>query len=104
MLLRNLFKNILNQKSDNLFVKFQQLCEYGPSKIDIIKNFVALYQAGLSELNDVLSELILILPLRTKYLLFNSKMLISPIISALNLTDSDFLSNYLYESPMIYFN
>ena len=92
LLLRNLFKNILNQKSDNLFLKFQQLCEPGINRIDIIKNFVALYEAGLPELNDVLSELILILPLRTKYQLFNSKMLIGPIISALNLTDSDFLS------------
>ena len=89
LLLRNLFKNImLFQKPDNLYAKFQQLCE---GNINIIKNFIALYEAGLPEMNDVLSELILMIPLRTKQILGASKMLISPLITSLNLTETNFL-------------
>lgn len=93
LLLRNLFKNImLFNKPENLQAKFNQLCE---DNLNIIKNFIALYDAGVPEMNDVLSELILMIPLRTKHILAQSKLLIGPLITSLNLIENNFLKKGL---------
>jgi len=78
-LLRQLFKNVnLFNKYDYLIMEFQYLCSkqqkrQGQSQevvhynVNIIENFIYLFNSGIDEIKQIVTEIVLLMPLNTKY-------------------------------------
>lgn len=125
-LLRTLFKNLLynatSKFSDSqLFTDFHSICTKekvsGAERneksdrnqfcnVNIIENLMAFYETGIPEMKEIVTELIIMLPLKSKYLiqLAKSKIIAKPFINSLLLSDGSFTMRMLKTLEIIVLN
>ena len=90
-LIKNLFKNIIFfHKYEELFQEFNELC-CDDKVINIFNNFIGLYDTNIPELKEIVIELIILLPLKTRSLITKYEVLSTPLINSLSLFESSFI-------------
>lgn len=73
------------------------------NSVNVIENLLAFYETGIPEMKEIVTELIIMLPLKTKYLiqLAKSKLIAKPLINSLNLQDGNFTMRMLKTFDLI---
>jgi len=103
-LIKNLFKNIIFfHKYEELFQEFNELC-CDDKVINIFNNFIGLYQTNIPELKEIVIELIILLPLKTRSLITKYDVLSTPLINSLSLSESSFILRGLKTLDVIIFS
>ena len=109
--MRTLFKNILfnsnREAASPLFSEFYAICCKAPAaqqppatphslfiNVNILDNFLRFYETGIPELADIVTELVIMLPLKSKHIIQFAKQgyIVKPLLHCLCLM-SDY--NYL---------
>lgn len=103
-LIKNLFKNIIFfHKYEQLFKEFNELCS-DDKVINIFNNFIDLYNTNIPELKEIVIELIILLPLKTRQLITKYQVLSTPLINSLSLSESSFILRGLKTLDVIIFS
>lgn len=90
-LIKNLFKNIIFfHKYEELFQEFNELCS-DDKVVNIFNNFIGLYETNIPQLKEIVIELIILLPLKTRQLVTKFEVLSTPLIDSLSLPESSFI-------------
>ena len=64
-----------------------------------MENFIALYNTGVQELKDIVTEIMVMLPLKSKFYINLCKMhkpIVHVLINSLLIADTHLLSNYYF--------
>lgn len=99
--MRTLFKNILynctRENTSPLFVEFQAICTKAPpviittpqfnnfSNVNVLENLHKLFETGIPELADIITELVIMLPLKSKHIIQYARQgfIVKPLLHCL---------------------
>lgn len=99
-LMRTLFKNILyncnRENTSPLFIEFQAICSKASvhagqpqynnfSNVNVLQNLHKLFETGIPELADIVTELVIMLPLKSKHIIQYARQgyIVKPLLHCL---------------------